>query len=122
MDAQGFIRFPDGDWAKLAVSPTFGQTMDLLDAFLLLTEDGVGMRNMPRLMFGAIVALLEGGKLTPRDGGVPIDLTVGADYKLTPDAIGRLVLVDQASKIRWIWAAVQKIREEIPDPNPSPAK
>lgn len=114
MDASGVIRWADGDWVKLATDPTHGQSNALLHAFLRLTES---VLTMPEVMTDSILSLIEGGALTPRDGGMPINLAPGPDGKPTPETIAGLAKVSQSQKISPIWVEVLKIREGLPSPN-----
>lgn len=114
MDASGVIRFADGDWVKLATDPTHGQSNALLHAFLRLTES---VLTMPEVMTDSILSLIEGGALTPRDGGMPINLAPGPDGKPTPQTIAGIAKVSQSQKIAPLWDEVLKIREGLPSPN-----
>ena len=114
MDEHGIMRFADGDWVKLATDPMHYQADELLDAFLILAERPTAMTDV---MNAAIVALVEDGALTPRDGGTPVSMRRGDDMKPTPDALACLALVSQSTKIVPIWQAVLRIREGLPSPN-----
>ena len=114
MDASGIIRFADGDWVKLATDPMHYQADELLDAFMLLAERPTGMTTV---MNGAVLALIEDGALTPRDGDTPVSLRRGADLKPTAEALSCLQTASQTTKILPIWNAVLEIQKALPRPN-----
>jgi hypothetical protein len=115
MDKDGVIRFADGDWVKLAIDPMHYQADELLDAFMILAQNRPAA--MSEVMNASIVALIEDGAVTPRDGGPPVSLRRGPDLKPTPEALAVLRTVSQATKITPIWNGVLRIREGLPSPN-----